>query len=139
MSFLLDRSLPQKTMMSTVDKTEPLSEDEEYEDQDVYEEQQVADDTTTPFISVIENLNQTSPELSGPPEKKPRTSNEDTTVTEACNVITSSTPNPVISECLSFANFIACKLRSYSPRTRNAVQHAISDILFKADQGHYDQ
>lgn len=30
------------------------------------------------------------------------------------------------------------KLKRYSAHTRSAVQHAISDVLFKADMGHYN-
>ncbi|XP_076288702.1 uncharacterized protein LOC143213080 isoform X2 [Lasioglossum baleicum] len=42
-------------------------------------------------------------------------------------------------ECRCFGTYIANKTKSYSACTRSAVQHAISEILFKADRGHYDR
>jgi hypothetical protein len=44
----------------------------------------------------------------------------------------------VDEECRSFGSFISNKLRNYLPRTRNQVQHGISNIIFAADQGHFD-
>lgn len=41
-------------------------------------------------------------------------------------------------ECRSYGNFIGNKLRQYSSKTRSAVQHAISDVIFKADEGMYE-
>lgn len=41
-------------------------------------------------------------------------------------------------ECRSYGNYIGNKLRQYSAKTRSAVQHAISDVIFKADEGMYD-
>jgi len=41
-------------------------------------------------------------------------------------------------ECQSFGSFISNKLRNYLPRTSNQVQHEISNIIFAADQGHFD-
>lgn len=38
-------------------------------------------------------------------------------------------------ECQVFGSFIATKLKNYSNYTRSSVQHAISNILFNADQG----
>ncbi|RZF48769.1 hypothetical protein LSTR_LSTR015702 [Laodelphax striatellus] len=37
-----------------------------------------------------------------------------------------------------FANYISAKLESYSARTRAAVEHAISNLLFVADLGQFD-
>ncbi|CAK9795614.1 hypothetical protein ANTQUA_LOCUS426 [Anthophora quadrimaculata] len=50
---------------------------------------------------------------------------------------TMETPNE--DECYSYGMFIANKLKFYSAHTRSAVQHAMSNILFKADMGHYNQ
>ncbi|XP_022186586.2 uncharacterized protein LOC111045461 [Nilaparvata lugens] len=41
-------------------------------------------------------------------------------------------------EITHFANYIATKLASYPPRTRSAVQNAITTLMFVADCGHYD-
>jgi len=38
----------------------------------------------------------------------------------------------------SFRTFIAKKPRNYLPRTRNKVQHAVSNIIFSDDQGLLD-
>lgn len=43
-----------------------------------------------------------------------------------------------IGECESFGLFVQNKLKNYSSRTRNYVQHLISNILFSADQGEYE-
>ncbi|XP_076656391.1 uncharacterized protein LOC143361035 [Halictus rubicundus] len=46
---------------------------------------------------------------------------------------------PAQDECQSFGTFVANKLRKYSSCARNAVEHAISDILYNADIGCYDR
>lgn len=38
----------------------------------------------------------------------------------------------------SFASFIAAKMTSYSPQTRTSVEHAIFEIIMKADRGYYE-
>ncbi|CAK9820685.1 hypothetical protein ANTPLA_LOCUS10770 [Anthophora plagiata] len=50
---------------------------------------------------------------------------------------TMETPNE--DECYSYGMFIANKLKYYSAHTRSAVQHAMSNVLFKADMGYYNQ
>ena len=47
-------------------------------------------------------------------------------------------PDAIDQICLSFGSYVANKLKTYRPQARNAVQHAISEILFKADQGLFD-
>ncbi|KOC59506.1 hypothetical protein WH47_09028 [Habropoda laboriosa] len=47
------------------------------------------------------------------------------------------TPNE--DECYSYGMFVANKLKRYSAHTRSAVQHAMSNILYNADMGHYNQ
>lgn len=37
-----------------------------------------------------------------------------------------------------YANFIASKFRAYSQRTKNALQHKISNLLFQADNGDFE-
>ncbi|KAF2881585.1 hypothetical protein ILUMI_24590 [Ignelater luminosus] len=46
--------------------------------------------------------------------------------------------NAINDECQNFGNYVADKLRNYSTRTRCAVQHAISNIIFKADLGNLE-
>lgn len=41
-------------------------------------------------------------------------------------------------EIVSFTTFIGNKMKKYSDTTKNAVQQAICDIIFKADQNHYE-
>ncbi|XP_048004302.1 uncharacterized protein LOC125240448 [Leguminivora glycinivorella] len=43
-----------------------------------------------------------------------------------------------LEEIKSFTNFIAFKMKKYSETTKNYVQQAICDIIFKADQHIYD-
>lgn len=39
----------------------------------------------------------------------------------------------------SFCKFVGNKLRSYDIRTKNMVQQALCDVLFKADSGYFTQ
>ena len=39
---------------------------------------------------------------------------------------------------VTFGSFISNKLRNYLPRIKNQVQHAISNIIFTADHGHFE-
>lgn len=43
-----------------------------------------------------------------------------------------------LEEIKSFTNFVAYKMKKYSETTKNAVQQAICDIIFKADQNFYE-
>lgn len=38
----------------------------------------------------------------------------------------------------TFASYVAAKMKTYSTQTRNSVEHAIFDILIKADKGFYE-
>lgn len=38
----------------------------------------------------------------------------------------------------SFASFIGAKMSNYSPQTRTSVEHAIFEIIMKADRGYYE-
>jgi hypothetical protein len=59
---------------------------------------------------------------------------------EAFTILTSAAEAAIADddECRSFGSFISNKLRNYLPCTRNKVQHEISNIIFAADQGHFD-
>lgn len=46
--------------------------------------------------------------------------------------------NAINDECQNFGKYVAVKLRNYSTRTRCAVQHAISNIIFNADLGNLE-
>lgn len=41
-------------------------------------------------------------------------------------------------ECVTYGKYIGQKLKRYTTRTKCAVQHAISEVIFKADQGLYE-
>ncbi|XP_049871093.1 uncharacterized protein LOC126370289 [Pectinophora gossypiella] len=58
-------------------------------------------------------------------------------VTPSPPVTTTMTENE--EEVKAFTNFIASKMKKYSETTKNAVQQAISAIIFKADIGHFDK
>jgi hypothetical protein len=82
-----------------------------------------------------------SPVAPVPPKKKMKKGTEDSEILEkAIAILTSSaaTAASADDECRSFGNFIANKLRNYLPHTRSVVQHEISNIIFAADQGHFD-
>jgi hypothetical protein len=66
-------------------------------------------------------------------------------LSEAIGILRSASiqPQSVRSDGLDdesnyFSKFICSKMTKYSEHTRNAVQRAITDIIFKADQGYYD-
>jgi hypothetical protein len=91
----------------------------------------------------IEELNQfiASPPTPVPPKKKMKKGREECEMLEkAFTILTSAAAAAASSddECRSFGNFIANKLRNYSSRTRNIVQHEISSLIFAADQGRFD-
>lgn len=48
------------------------------------------------------------------------------------------TPEERDEEIKSFTSFIGNKMKKYSETTKNAVQQAICDIIFKADQNNYE-
>ncbi|CAB3236019.1 unnamed protein product [Arctia plantaginis] len=50
----------------------------------------------------------------------------------------SQTPSERDEEIVSFITFIGNKMKKYSDTTKNAVQQAICDIIFKADQNAYE-
>lgn len=43
------------------------------------------------------------------------------------------------NECHSFGQFVGNKLQGYNQHVRNVVQYEISNILFKADYGYFNQ
>lgn len=55
-------------------------------------------------------------------------------------ILSSSAAAPTIEEndSKSFAIYIGEKLQKYSEKTRNATQHAICDIIFRADEGIFE-
>uniref|UniRef100_A0A2A4JYX0 MADF domain-containing protein n=1 Tax=Heliothis virescens TaxID=7102 RepID=A0A2A4JYX0_HELVI len=50
----------------------------------------------------------------------------------------SQTPEERDEEIKSFTTFIGNKMKKYSDITKNAVQQAICDVIFKADQNYYE-
>jgi hypothetical protein len=78
-----------------------------------------------------------------PPKRKTKRKNTeecDEMLEKAFTILTSSAAAAATAddECRSFGSFISNKLRNYLPCTRNKVQHEISNIIFTADQGHFD-
>lgn len=82
-----------------------------------------------------------------PPKKKKSDENKKMSMlSEALGVLKSvasipapepqdNNPNNFDSETLFFSNFICSKMQKYNRSTKNAVQRAIMDIIFKADEG----
>ena len=76
-----------------------------------------------------------------PPKKMKSRESCDEMLEKAFTILTSSAAAAASAdddECQSFDSFISNKLRDYLPRGRNQVQHEISNIIFTADQGHFD-
>jgi hypothetical protein len=79
-----------------------------------------------------------------PPKRKKKMKNTeecDVMLEKAFTILTSSAAAAATAdddECRSFGSFISNKLRNYLPCTRNKVQHEISNIIFAADQGHFN-
>lgn len=65
---------------------------------------------------------------------------------EITSMTTKSHPTPSSSqtaaerdeEIKSFTSFIGTKMKKYSDATKNAVQQAICEVIFKADQNYYE-
>ncbi|CAH1971862.1 unnamed protein product [Acanthoscelides obtectus] len=88
---------------------------------------------------------------SQPPKKKrsytePRENNKKIEMlAEALDILKTTTtqaqPASNVSldnENLHFINFIGSKMMRYPPNVRNAVERAITGVLFKADEGYYN-
>ena len=77
-----------------------------------------------------------------PPKRKRKMKNTeegDEMLEKAFTILTSAAAAATADdECRSFGSFISNKLRNYLPCTRNKVQHEICNIIFAADQGHFD-
>ena len=78
-----------------------------------------------------------------PPKRKMKMKNTeegDEMLEKAFTILTSAAAAATADddECRSFGSFISNKLRNYLPCTRNKVQHEICNIIFAADQGHFD-
>ncbi|XP_076766448.1 uncharacterized protein LOC143433171 [Xylocopa sonorina] len=59
--------------------------------------------------------------------------------TERTEQFVETTGTPNADECYSYGMFVANKLKRYSCHSRSVVQHAISEILYKADLGYYNR
>ena len=78
-----------------------------------------------------------------PPKRKRKMKNTeegDEMLEKAFTILTSAAAAATADddECRSFGSFISNKLRNYLPCTRNKVQHEICNIIFAADQHHFD-
>lgn len=80
------------------------------------------------------------PSLTPPVSKKRKRTIEDQRLDKAFEILTASVSKErQDDECHIFGNLIAKKMEKYSPITRGEVQHAIMDILLRADRGQYDR
>lgn len=73
------------------------------------------------------------------PRKKGKKDTTDERLDKAFQLLTAAADESENDECKSYGFFVGNKIKNYNSKTRNAVQHAISNILFNADSGFYDQ
>ena len=108
---------------------------EEEEEQGEENDAQISDDPS--------NLNTSSL----PTPKRPKTGRQrDRTsamMTSALNILKTASSNlnkpaTETDEMTSFFNYVSQKSKNYSPATKIGVQHAIFEIIMKADRGFYD-
>lgn len=75
-------------------------------------------------------------------QKKKKKSNADMDadlmLDQAFSILTAAAKPIEESESSAYSKYIEQKLNSYTPRTRDAVQHEFSNIIFKASQGFYE-
>lgn len=57
---------------------------------------------------------------------------------QAFSILTAAAKPVEETECSAYGKYIETKLQSFSPQTRNAVQHEFGNIIFKACQGFYE-
>jgi len=57
---------------------------------------------------------------------------------QAFSILTAAAKPVEETECSEYRKYIETKLQSFSPQTRNAVQHEFGNIIFKACQGFYE-
>lgn len=57
---------------------------------------------------------------------------------QAFSILTAAAKPVEETECSAYAKYLETKLQSFSPQTRNAVQHEFGNIIFKACQGFYE-
>ncbi|VVC98164.1 unnamed protein product, partial [Leptidea sinapis] len=76
-----------------------------------------------------------------PPPKKEKVDPKLAILKDAFGILktSASKSNDDNDEIITFFKFAANKMRKYETHTKNAVQQAICDILFKADYGYYSQ
>lgn len=76
-----------------------------------------------------------------PPPKKKKVDPKLAILKDAFGILKTSASkfNDDNDEIITFFKFAANKMRKYDTHTKNAVQQAICDILFKADYGYYSQ
>ena len=57
---------------------------------------------------------------------------------QAFSILTAAAKLVEKTECSAYGKYIETKLQSFSPQTKNAVQHEFGNIIFKACQGFYE-
>ncbi|CAH2009141.1 unnamed protein product [Acanthoscelides obtectus] len=95
---------------------------------------EVDEETTDNTDRIVEDQNPISsqkkflsPHKNAPKRKK----NEDPRIQEAYDILKSRTATQSKDECSMFADFIAQKMRKFSPHTRAVLQHQIHNLISK--------
>ncbi|XP_064072551.1 uncharacterized protein LOC135193544 [Vanessa tameamea] len=158
LSFLMNRKISRKKLLNTEDESDefnssqikvlpdtqiqlqnnsqqvtighsPVANETIYVQDDTFE-YDIKLEPESDVESDLESSNQTTAPTPGPSREKNPT-------VKTYSVQTST--DPVNTEEIdAFTNFIKYKMRKHSEKTIQAVQKAICDILFKADDGYYD-
>ncbi|XP_066263077.1 transcription factor Adf-1-like [Euwallacea similis] len=151
MAFLLDKYGPVKAINWVEEEDIPNKQEPEGEDdsETVADEQEsantpqvIAGDEVETQVSEMTTVN-TSECVTTQNRKnrrRPNSTVENSKIDETTNILKSVASNKQLKadECNVYGRHVANKLRSYTKRTRNMVQHYINNILFNADMGQYD-
>jgi len=108
-----------------------VEEQVEIENQNKEPEVDVLQSTENLNDSVIFNTSSSHP-------KKKKKTDDDIMLDQAFSILTAAAKSVEETECGAYRKYIETKLQSFSPQTRNAVQHEFGNIIFKACQGFYE-
>lgn len=89
------------------------------------------------------NTEETNTKETEPPKKVPKQDQKLLMLKEAFGILksasTSASSSNETNEIKSFFSFVENKMKKYSEHTKNIVQQAICEVIFKADNGYYDR
>lgn len=71
----------------------------------------------------------------GTPQKRKKLSHHSSQVDQVMGILKQSIER---DDCDVYGEHVACKLKKYTKKTVNVVQHRINNILFEADMGYLD-